>query len=112
MEDYPHFRNFEFGFCNQSAGAEIMLNRSISLVPSVSILRKSFACEMRNYFTRGYQSSQGFFSVRVSTRNRVGLGFGMATNPEQKIVFAPSFGVSYDIQTERTTPFISMGLLF
>lgn len=128
MSNYPNFHGLQFGFCRLSAGAEFDISPSVSVLPSVNVIAKSFAGEIRGYFPgRRVQcqhilldngrlvnsySNQGFVSARLSTRGNLGIGIGMRTDENIPFLVTPSFGISYNIESGECKPFISLGFYF
>lgn len=104
---YPYFNGAQFGLCGFSASAEFMIRENMSIVPSTSLKNKSFSMEARRYFTNEEQERRGFVSTRMSTRQRVSVGFGM-TKTSAPFHVTPTFGVSYNVKEKTVNPFISI----
>jgi hypothetical protein len=110
MTEYPYFNGIQFGWCGLSASAEFSTSAYTSVVPSASMKNKSFSMEVRRYFMYAEKESKerrGFVSARMSTRQRVSVGFGM-TETSAPFNVTPTFGVSYDIKQNEVKPFISI----
>lgn len=108
--NYPYFNGTQFGWCGLSASAEFITSENTSIVPSTSLKNKSFSMEARRYFMhteKEFKERRGFISARVSTRQRVSVGFGM-TETSAPFNVTPTFGVSYDIKQNAVNPFISI----
>lgn len=105
---YPQFKGIQFGFCHLSAGAEIYVNPTASIVTSVSINDQSFSGEFRKYIHSHNRDNTGFVSTRFSTRKNIGLGFGIKSH-DDSFIFTPCFGVSYNFVSGNFKPFISIG---
>jgi len=109
---YPYMKGLEFGICYGSAGAEIKISDTSSLVPIVRVSSESFACEYRRYFESGLLYQDAFWSTRLSTRKNIGFGLGVSKYNRDVGVFTPSFGVSYSVPNGTMKPFISIGYSF
>ena len=107
---------FNIGICGESASAEFKIDKYTSFVPSVSMLRRSFASESRLYFDTDNRLDNKvinpFMSCRVSSRKRVSWGFGSNIAVWEFISFQPTFGVAIDCKKVSYEPFISLKIGF
>lgn len=111
-KSYPYFNRYYFGLCHLSAGAEFMVTSKISIVPSVSLWSKSFAGEARLYMPSPKDTTiEPYISTRISTRNRVSVGFGVCPK-EYSFGVSPVFGLSLDRNTGAFSPFITFSFGF